>query len=70
MRIHSLKENFFEAANSTILGPNIWPLHLPFWSDFFTEDVVLNDQFENAKKAQTKMGATYVSPRIVAETCH
>ena len=57
-------------ANSTILWPNNWPLHWPFWSDFFTEGVVLHDQLGNAKKAQTKMGAIYVSPRIVVEPCH
>ena len=59
--------NFWGVANSTILWPNNWPLHWPFWSDFFTEGVVLHDQLGNAKKAKTKMGAIYVSPRIVAE---
>ena len=53
-------------ANYTILRPNNWSLHWPFWSDFFTEGVVFHDQLGNAKKAQTKMGAIYVSPRIVA----
>ena len=49
------------------MGPNNWPLHWPFGSDFFTEGVVFHDQLGNVEKAQTKIGAIYVSPRIVAE---
>ena len=54
-------------ANSTFLWPYNWPLDWPFWSDFFTEGVVFHEKSGNVIKAQTKMCASYVSPRIVAE---
>ena len=41
-------------ANSTFLWPYNWPLDWPFWSDFFTEGVVLHDQLGNAKKPKPK----------------
>ena len=41
-------------ANSTFLWPYKWPLDWPFWSDFFTEGVVLHDQVGKAKKPKPK----------------
>ena len=57
------------AANSTILWPYNWHLGWPFWSDFFTEGVVLHDQLGNVKKSRNKNGCDLClfSPRIVAE---
>ena len=56
-------EKFFGGCNSTILWPNNWPSHWPFWSD---RRCSFAWTIRNVKKAQTKMGAIYVSPRIVA----
>ena len=51
-------------ANSTFLWPYNWPLDWPFWCNFFTEGVVFHDELGNAKKAQTKMCASSVHPKI------
>ena len=56
LSIHELKiENFFVVANSTILSD--------FYFDFYS--CMINKEMQ--KKAQTKMGAIYVFPRIVTE---
>ena len=46
---------------------HFWPLDWPFWCNFLTEGVVFHEELGNAEKAQTKMCASSVRPKIPTE---
>ena len=46
---------------------HFWSLDWPFWCNFLTEGVVFHEELGNVEKAQTKMCASSVRPKIATE---